>query len=115
MSHQILFLKCQQRNSLTLITLCFVIYTIATKINKPIAFEIPLDEDLKASRGAELGMNNAPMKVSLPKLALSDNDIMAKLANSEARWKVLYSKPFLSSSRSVYLPLYGANFSKSMT
>ncbi|KAJ3137648.1 hypothetical protein HK101_003866, partial [Irineochytrium annulatum] len=80
--------------------------------HKPVAFEIPLDEELLAKSApvrpstaapptevpaaAENENSNAPVaaeprnpiKVSLPKLAgLSAIDIQAKLANTEARWK----------------------------
>ncbi|KAJ3413425.1 hypothetical protein HDV05_008066 [Chytridiales sp. JEL 0842] len=84
--------------------------TGSTDKKKPIAFEIPLDEDLKAPKSGELE-GKAPMKVSLPKLNIDEKEIMAKLANSESRWKEMDEaqaersmrkkgdKPALSSSK----------------
>ncbi|KAJ3069449.1 hypothetical protein HDU98_007478 [Podochytrium sp. JEL0797] len=83
---------------------------------KPVAFEIPLDDDLfqptavaiaAAVAAGVVASSNAstPLagdaivaapaesanstKLSLPKLALSERDILAKLANTEERWKDL--------------------------
>ncbi|KAI9352093.1 hypothetical protein BDR26DRAFT_1003123 [Obelidium mucronatum] len=86
---------------------------------KPVAFEIPLDDEMfkptavavaaavasvasipmagnsvvaapaeSASNTAASNSNNST-KLALPKLALSERDIMAKLANTEERWKDL--------------------------
>ncbi|KAJ3103048.1 hypothetical protein HDU97_010404 [Phlyctochytrium planicorne] len=74
--------------------------------HKAVAFEIPIDEELMQRRAAEElsrresqtemgipleGQRNA-VKGSLPKLGLSEHDIRAKLANTEARWKDLEEK-----------------------
>ncbi|KAJ3046151.1 hypothetical protein HK097_001011, partial [Rhizophlyctis rosea] len=86
-----------------------------TKLNlKPVAFEIPLDEDLIArpvsragpinngrdfsagsngSSSSQLtdgpGVLRAAGSGKLPKLGLTEQDLQAKLANTEARWKDL--------------------------
>ncbi|KAJ3294409.1 hypothetical protein HDU79_011075 [Rhizoclosmatium sp. JEL0117] len=105
---------------------------------KPVAFEIPLDDDLfkptavavaaavavasgnpvplagnavVAAPAEAVNSSNNSTKLSLPKLALSNRDIMAKLANTEERWKDLEraqesrhhkrrSKPSLTSQQS---------------
>ncbi|KAI8904696.1 hypothetical protein EDD86DRAFT_212585 [Gorgonomyces haynaldii] len=48
---------------------------------KPVAFEIPLDDLLDRKPQAQT-------RISLPKLSISHQDIQAKLADTEARWKV---------------------------
>ncbi|KND03975.1 uncharacterized protein SPPG_01424 [Spizellomyces punctatus DAOM BR117] len=61
---------------------------------KPVAFEIPLGENLFGSltkeNSSSLGsMNRSPATVGrLPSLGLTNDDIKAKLANADARWKV---------------------------
>ncbi|KAJ3412819.1 hypothetical protein HDV05_000225 [Chytridiales sp. JEL 0842] len=60
---------------------------VIEKVHKPIAFEIPLDEDLKAA--AVVRNMESKLKNALPKLAIDNKEMMAKLANSEARWKDL--------------------------
>ncbi|KAJ3107392.1 hypothetical protein HDU97_004274 [Phlyctochytrium planicorne] len=75
--------------------------------HKAVAFEIPIDEELKQRNAAEelsrresqaeMGIpletqQRNTVKVSLPKLGLSEHDIRAKLANTEARWKDLEEK-----------------------
>ncbi|KAJ3085488.1 hypothetical protein HDU96_005385 [Phlyctochytrium bullatum] len=60
--------------------------------HKPVAFEIPIDEELKNAKPLEpqdSSVTLSPAKPSLPKLALSQQDLQAKLANAEARWKDL--------------------------
>ncbi|KAI8848391.1 hypothetical protein BC829DRAFT_443889 [Chytridium lagenaria] len=47
------------------------------------------DVNVEASISSVDTVKNAPVKVSLPKLALSEHDLQAKLANTEARWKDL--------------------------
>ncbi|KAI8616428.1 hypothetical protein BC830DRAFT_1167805 [Chytriomyces sp. MP71] len=77
-----------------------------TPTNKPVSFEIPLDEDMfkpiatinensvviagdgVVATPAE-SAGSASAKLSLPKLAISERDIRAKLANTEERWKDL--------------------------
>ncbi|KAJ3228892.1 hypothetical protein HDU78_009496 [Chytriomyces hyalinus] len=119
----------------------------AAAAHKPVAFEIPLDEDLfkpvqpqvpaseepvpqlagdcvvaapaegaaAARSSASAGASANSTKLSLPKLDLSSRDIMAKLANTEERWKDLErqeirrkrkSKPSLTSASQTTL---GAN------
>ncbi|KAJ3245484.1 hypothetical protein HK104_007955, partial [Borealophlyctis nickersoniae] len=78
---------------------------------RPVAFEIPLDDDFlshpkkQASTtevriasgggshptlpGSTIEAKSPPASAKLPKLALSESDIKAKLANTEARWKDL--------------------------
>ncbi|KND03974.1 hypothetical protein, variant [Spizellomyces punctatus DAOM BR117] len=62
---------------------------------KPVAFEIPLGENLFGSltkeNSSSLGsMNRSPATVGrLPSLGLTNDDIKAKLANADARWKDL--------------------------
>ncbi|KAJ3280642.1 hypothetical protein HDU76_009122 [Blyttiomyces sp. JEL0837] len=58
-------------------------------ISKAVAFEIPLDEDLKSRPQDDDNGGSSNIRVSLPKLALSQQDIAEKLANTEARWKHL--------------------------
>ncbi|KAJ3236465.1 hypothetical protein HDU81_010760 [Chytriomyces hyalinus] len=112
--------------------------------HKPVAFEIPLDDDLfkpvqpqvptsavtaspplagdcvvaapaEGSAGTSATGSANSTKLSLPKLDLSNRDIMAKLANTEERWKDLErqeirrkrkSKPSLTSASQTAL---GAN------
>ncbi|KAJ3233572.1 hypothetical protein HDU81_002128 [Chytriomyces hyalinus] len=118
--------------------------TPAKPAHKPVAFEIPLDEDLFKPVQPQVPVSEEPVplagdcvvaapaeagggarssasasanstKLSLPKLDLSSRDIMAKLANTEERWKDLErqeirrkrkSKPSLTSSSQTTL---GAN------
>ncbi|KAJ3045935.1 hypothetical protein HDV00_006201 [Rhizophlyctis rosea] len=81
---------------------------------KPVAFEIPLDDDLIArpvsragpvgardlnagsagSSSSQLSEGNGALRATpsakkLPKLGLTEQDLQAKLANTEARWKDL--------------------------
>ncbi|KAJ3261542.1 hypothetical protein HK103_005380 [Boothiomyces macroporosus] len=55
-------------------------------VGQSVAFEIPLDELTESIKPAKTLSQSA--KLSLPKLTISENDIKAKLANTEARWKV---------------------------
>ncbi|KAJ3242855.1 hypothetical protein HDU78_001114 [Chytriomyces hyalinus] len=118
--------------------------TLLKTAHKPVAFEIPLDDDLfkpvhpqvsvsdataspqlagdcvvaapaEASAGTSASGSANSTKLSLPKLDLSNRDIMAKLANTEERWKDLErqeirrkrkSKPSLTSASQTAL---GAN------
>lgn len=52
-------------------------------IGHSIAFEIPIDDLITKNQ-----QKMAATKVSLPALSLSQQDIQAKLANTEERWKV---------------------------
>jgi hypothetical protein len=52
-----------------------------------IAFEIPLDDLLSKEKSQSTGTISSK-KLALPALSLSQQDIQAKLANSEERWKV---------------------------
>ncbi|KAL2913687.1 hypothetical protein HK105_206847 [Polyrhizophydium stewartii] len=57
-----------------------------------VAFEIPLDNLMSKARRPLVDGGDAappPSKLSLPKLQLSEKDLQAKLANTEARWKDL--------------------------
>ncbi|KAJ3274484.1 hypothetical protein HDV01_002612 [Terramyces sp. JEL0728] len=56
-------------------------------VGQSVAFEIPLDELTETKKPPKSLSQSA--KLSLPKLLISDNDIKAKLANTEARWKDL--------------------------
>ncbi|KAJ3310343.1 hypothetical protein HDV04_005094 [Boothiomyces sp. JEL0838] len=56
-------------------------------VGQSVAFEIPLDELTESIKPAKTLSQSA--KLSLPKLTISENDIKAKLANTEARWKDL--------------------------
>ncbi|KAJ3323935.1 hypothetical protein HDV06_000911 [Boothiomyces sp. JEL0866] len=56
-------------------------------VGQSVAFEIPLDELTESKKPAKPTLSQSA-KLSLPKLLISDNDIKAKLANTEARWKV---------------------------
>lgn len=59
------------------------------KIGQSIAFEIPIDDLFEADKPAPLANRTSSGKLSqLPALSLSQQDIQAKLANSEERWKV---------------------------
>ncbi|KAI8802652.1 hypothetical protein BJ742DRAFT_832215 [Cladochytrium replicatum] len=67
-------------------------------VRKPVAFEIPLDDNVfeksptRNIGGAPSASGNAQNKVSLPKLNLTAQDLQAKLANTEARWKEMDSQ-----------------------
>ncbi|KAI8802131.1 hypothetical protein BJ742DRAFT_858713 [Cladochytrium replicatum] len=69
-------------------------------VRKPVAFEIPLDCDV-FKKSSTKNIAGAPptgasciaqTKVSLPKLELTAQDLQAKLANTEARWKEMDSQ-----------------------
>lgn len=71
--------------------------TAAEAPTKPIAFEIPLDDalfgpspstDKTGSAGSLNRARPAPSSGRLPSLGLTNDDIKAKLANADARWKV---------------------------
>ncbi|KAJ3332614.1 hypothetical protein HDU76_013656 [Blyttiomyces sp. JEL0837] len=59
------------------------------QFSKAVAFEIPLDEELKSRPHQLESTTTGNVRGSLPKLALSQQDIAEKLANTEARWKDL--------------------------
>lgn len=64
--------------------------TIEKRPERPVAFEIPVDE-LKPIRKVSSApkSNSTSTKSSLPKLQMSEAEIAAKLLNAEDRWKDL--------------------------
>ncbi|KAI9098098.1 hypothetical protein DFS34DRAFT_685608 [Phlyctochytrium arcticum] len=55
---------------------------------RPVAFEIPLDDSLFGATASSTSLNRSGNLGRLPSLGLTNDDIKAKLANADARWKV---------------------------
>lgn len=60
----------------------------SNRIGQSIAFEIPIDDLFDADAKPLVARTSSGKLSQLPALSLSQQDIQAKLANSEARWKV---------------------------
>ena len=67
----------------------FAFNSVGKETKAAVCFEIPLENLVAESHNTLKNGSIGASRNSLPKVALSNEDIQNKLANAEERWKVL--------------------------